>query len=524
MTKHYSSDSTLSEKVLKGVNALADNVASTLGPRGRNVILQKKDRRPVITKDGVTIAKFVDFEDPIENAAAQIIKQASSQTNNDAGDGTTTATVLARAILNQSQKYLAAGASPIELKRGMDKTVAAVVENLKGIARPISSEEDIAHVATIAANGDTVIGKLVATAVDGVGKDGSITVEEARSVETSLDFVEGFRIDAGLLSPQFVTDDRRGASKYENCYVLVTDESIDVVEQILPILEVASRENQPLLIVAENVEGQALAALIMNAIRGTMKVAAIKAPRYGEERRNILEDLAISIGATFVNRGSGLKLKDAGLENLGLVKTVDVTKFDTPFVGGRGDVDEIEKRIDLIKMELEQTENMHEAERLQARITKLASGVAIIRAGGLTEIEMIEKKHRIEDALEAVKSARLEGIVPGGGTALTRASQNIVVELENEDQELGKRIILEAIKEPIKQMASNAGLSPDLALNTVLQQDDNKGINFASNSLEVVDMYEEGIIDPVRVARVALQNATSAASTLITTNYAIIEV
>jgi len=522
MTKKYCDNTDLQERILVGVNKLADNVASTLGPKGRNVVLQEKGKRPIITKDGVTIARFVELEDAFENVGAQVIKQASEETNNDAGDGTTTATVLARAILNQSQKYLKAGVSPVELKRGMDKAVSRIVENIESMARPISSEEDIAHVATLAANNDEAIGMLVATAVDRVGKDGSITVEEARSIETSLDFVEGFRIDAGYLSPQFITDERRGAVRYEDCYVLVTDESIEAVEHILPTLELVARENRPLLIVAENIEGQALAALIMNALRGTMRVVAIKAPYYGEERRNILNDLAISIGATFMTRAATRKLKEVKLQDLGMVSSVDITKIDTTLVGGQGDVDEVERRIEALKVEVAQTENLHEAERLQDRITRLASGVAIIRAGGLSEVEMIEKKHRIEDALEAVRSAQLEGIVCGGGVTLVRASENLVVETPNDEQALGVKIVLEAVKEPIKQMASNAGLSPDVTLDKVLNQKGDVGVNFYDS--QVTNLVEAGVIDPAKVTKTALQNAASVASTLITTNFAIIEI
>ena len=359
-------------------------------------------------------------------------------------------------------------------------------------------------------------------AVDRVGKDGSITVEEARSVDTSIDFVEGFRVESGYISPQFINQERRGAAKYEDCYVLITDESVEAVEQILPTLELVSRENRPLLIVAENVEGQALAALIMNALRGTMRVAAIKAPLYGEERRSTLKDLATSIGATMVNRTSGVTLGDVKLEHLGVVSTVDITKNTTTFIGGKGDVEEVERRIDNLKVELEQTENMHEAQRIQDRITRLASGVAIIRAGGLTEVEMIEKKHRIEDALEAVRSAQQEGIVPGGGVTLLRASRGIHVDVANDDQGLGVKIILEAVKDPVKQMANNAGLSPDVIIEKVLAEKGSMGMNFYSG--EIVDLFEEGVIDPAKVTRTALQNAVSVASTLITTNYAIIEV
>jgi len=522
MSKTYCSDSSLHEGILRGVNTLADNVASTLGPRGRNVILHKKGSRPIITKDGVTIAKFVDLDDPFENAAVQVIKQASSQTNSVAGDGTTTATVLARAILQQAQRYLKAGASPVELKRGIDKGVAKIVENIEDASRPIMSEEDIAHVATISANGDKTIGELIATAIDRVGKDGSITVEEARSVETSLDLVEGFRIDSGYLSPQFINDERRGAAKYDDAFILVTDEQIEAVEQILPVLEVVSREGRPLIIIAENVEGQALAALIMNALRGTMKVAAVKAPRYGQERRNILKDLAASIGATFVSKENGAKLRDTKLEDLGRCKSIDITKGITTIIDGKGDTDEIEKRMKALKIELEQTDSVYECERIQERITRLASGIGIIRVGGLTEVEMIEKKHRIEDALEAVTSAQQEGVVPGGGVALLRATRGIQVETENEDQELGVKIVLEAVKAPLRQMAENAGESPDLILSLVQTADDNLGWDFANGKL--VNMVEQGVIDPAKVTRTALQNAASAASTLLTTNYAIVEV
>jgi len=509
--------------VLDGVNLLADNVASTLGPRGRNVILHKKGAPPIITKDGVTIAQFVDLEDPFENAGAQILKQASAQTNADAGDGTTTATVLAREILVYAQRYLVAGHSPVELKKGIDKAVSAIVKSLEKVSVPIMSEDDIAHIATISANGDSSIGKLIATAVDKVGKDGSITIEEARSIETSLDLVEGFRFDSGYLSPQFINDERRGAAKYTEPLILVADKTIELVEDLLPILEVVSRENRPLVIVAENIEGQALAALIMNAIRGTMKIVGVKGPRYGEERRNIMKDLAVSVGASFISKETGLKLKDVKLEHLGVAKTIEVVKNLTTVVGGTGDADEVEDRIDSLKAELEQTESLYECERIQERITRLASGVAIIRVGGATEIEMIEKKHRIEDALEAVRSAQLEGIVPGGGIALLRAAEGLDIELESEEQEVGMKIICEAVKAPIRQMASNAGARPDLILNMVENEAENYGYDF-SRGEAVLDMIDRGIVDPTKVARLALQNAASVSSVLLTTNYAVVEI
>lgn len=521
MSKKYTSNNLLREKVLKGANVLADNVASTLGPRGRNVLLHKPGAKPLITKDGVTVAKFVDLSDPFENAAAQIIKQASAQTNSDAGDGTTTATVLAREVLVQSQKYLAAGVSPVELKRGMDKAVAAIVKNLKEMATPVTSEEDIAHVATISANGDETIGSLISTAIDRVGKDGAISIEDSRSTETVLDLVEGFRFDSGYISNQFITDDRRGVARHDDVLILVTDNNVEFVEDLLPILEVAAREARPLLIVAENIEGQALAALIMNAVRGTMRVVAVKAPRYGQERRNILSDLATSVGATFVSRDSGLRLKDAKLENLGRAKSIEIYKNATTIVDGAGDIDETDKRIETLKAELEQTDSLSECERIQERITRLASGVGIIRVGGSTEVEMVEKKHRIEDALEAVMSAKSEGIVPGGGTALLQAAKNLEVDCDNDDQELGVKILLDVVRAPMKQMALNAGESPDLIVNTVESSEPNFGWNFATG--ELVDMLATGIIDPVKVTRVALQNAVSASSTLLTTNYAIIQ-
>ena len=521
MAKKYDSSSSLQKKILKGVDVLADNVASTLGPRGRNVILHKKGSNPIITKDGVTISKFVDFDDPFENAGAQIIKQVAARTADECGDGTTTSTVLARAILREAQKYIVAGSSPVEIKRGMDKTVSAIVERLEEMSNPISSEEDIKHIATISANGDELIGDLVVTAVDQAGKDGSITIEEARSVETSLDLVEGFRFDSGYVSPQFINDERYGAVKYNEPLLLVTDYNIDSVDQLLPVLEVVARENRPFVIVCENIEGQALAAVIMNALRGTLKVAAVKAPRYGEERRNILKDLALSVGASFVSQESELKLRDVGLSHLGYSKKIEIVKNGTVITGGGGNFEEVEKKIESLKVELEQTDSLYECERIQERITRLASGVAIIRVGGSTEVEMIEKKHRVEDALEAVKSAQMEGIVVGGGTALVRASHDLDLSLDNEDQKIGANIIREAVKFPIKQMAINAGESPDLILSNVLTSDGDLGWDFADNKL--TDLYEAGVIDPVKVTRVALQNAVSAASTLITTNYAIVE-
>jgi chaperonin GroEL len=521
MSRRYESGTNLQQKILKGVNLLADNVASTLGPRGRNVILHHPEQSPVITKDGVTVAKFVKFEDPFENVGAQIIKQAAAQTNEEAGDGTTTSVVLARAILKETQKYLMAGSAPTELKRGMDKAVAAIVKNLKEMATPIMSVDDIAHIARISANNDEILGDLVAKAVDLAGKDGAITVEEARALETSLDVAEGFRFDSGYLATAFITDEKRGLVKYDDALFLITDEKIDSVEDMMPTLEIAAREGRPFVIVAENIEGQALAALIMNAMRGTLRIVAVKAPRYGEERRNILKDLSLSVGATFITRQNNLRLRDVKLTHFGKAKTFECSKAFTTIVGGDGDLAGVEKQIDLLKAELSQTESLHECEKIQERITRLASGIAIIRVGAATEIEMIEKKHRVQDALEAVKSAQLEGIVPGGGVALLRASKNIKVKTTNEDQKLGVQIILEAVKAPLIQMSLNAGRSPDIIVSRVKNKKGTIGFDFVENKL--IDLVEKGIIDPVKVTRCALQNAASVSSTLITTNCAIIE-
>lgn len=529
MSKQYCSETELLTKITAGINTLADNVASTLGPRGRNVILHKPGVMPIVTKDGVTVASFVDLEDPIENAGAQIIKQASSNTNAIAGDGTTTATVLARDIFNTSQKYLSSGVSPTELKKGMDKACQVITDRLTEVATPIENEEDIKHIATISANNDHSIGELISAAVDQAGKDGAITIEEAKSMDTTLEVVEGFRFDSGYFSKSFVTDERRGAVKYDNPFIVVTDQKLETVEEIYPILELVSRDNRPLIFVAEEVEGQALAALIMNATRGTLKVAAIKAPRYGEERRGIMEDLAIATGATFLSRQSGKKLTETKLTDFGTCKNIEVLKNFTTIVGGKGDIELIDERIEFLKESIVQhtdDKDLSEAHRLQDRITRLASGIAIIKVGAPTEVEMVEKKHRIEDALEAVKSAQAEGMVPGGGVALLRALRDrngapITVEVDNEEQRLGVEVVFKALEAPLRQMATNAGESPDLICDLVKNSDGNNGYNF--NKACMVDMISEGVIDPVKVTRTALKNAVSVASTLVTTSYAIVE-
>lgn len=523
--KVYSKESELNQKIVSGVKKLAEAVGISLGPKGRNVIIQQKGKKPFVTKDGVTIASHIDFEDPFENSGAQVLKQVSQRTVEDCGDGTTTSTILAAAILTKSQKYITAGSSPTDIRRGMEKAVEAVVGKLKSMAKPISSVEDIEHIATISANGDRKIGKLIATAVDKAGVDGAISIEEGRAMETKLDIVEGFQFDAGYVSSQFITDERKGSVRYENALILVTDQDIEQVEDMIPVLEIAARDKRPLVIVGESIEGQALAALIMNAVRGTMRVSAIKAPRYGQERKNLLKDLAVSVGATFVSKEQGMLLRDVKLTDLGSAKSVESLKNWSTFVGGKGDYGDIERRIESLKTEISQTDDMDECKRIQDRITRLAAGVAIISVGGVTEVDMIERKHRIEDALSAVKSAQEEGVLAGGGVSLMRAAEEVSDELEgdNQDEQFGIRVILESCYEPIRKIAENCGEKADIIINRIMvEQSGFEGYNFANGTY--CDLKEAGVLDPAKVTRCALQNAVSAASTLLTTNYAIIEV
>lgn len=523
MQKHYKQGSPLNQEIVKGVNILADNVAATLGPRGRTVALFHKEQGvPVLTKDGVTIADFIDLEDPFQNLGAQVIKQAAKQTVETAGDGTTTSTVLARAILTEGQRYLTSGVSPVELQRGINKAVDTLVTELDDLSKPIETVDDIKHIATISANNDSTIGTLISTAVDKAGKDGSVIVEEARSMQTTLDLIEGFRMDSGYLSSQFINNERNGTVDYDNPIILITDEKLETVEQIMPTLTIASRDSRPLLIVAPDVEGQALAALIANAVRGTMKVAAIRAPKYGEERRNILKDLCASVGATFISREAGLSLREVSLNDFGQAKSVNITKGWTTVVGGKGDWEEIDTRIAAVKNEIEQTENLQECERLQERITRLASGVAVVRVGAATEVEMIEKKHRIDDALEAVRSAQEEGIIAGGGVTLLRLSRSLSVDTDNEEQALGAKIVLRACEAPLRTMARNAGESEDLIIEKIINAEDNMCYDFLNR--KIINAFQSGVIDPKKVTRCALQNAASAAGTLLTTSHAIVKI
>ena len=509
-------------KLLNGANKLADAVASTLGPRGQNVILYKRGASPVITKDGVSVARVVELDDDYEQAAVEVLRQAALETEKTSGDGTTTSTVLARAILVAANKHIAAGASSIDVKRGIDLAVDAICERITEMSQPVSSEEEIRHVATVSANGDETIGTLIASAVDAAGKDGAITIEESRSLQTSMDVTEGFQFEGGYVSPQFITDERRGVIDYRDCLVLVTDETLDNVEEMLPILEVVARDGRPFIIVAEEIEGQLLAALIINRMRNSMKIAAVKAARYGEERRTILEDLALVTGATFISKDSGRRLKDVKLEDLGNAKRIEVGKRHTTVADGETDYDEMDKRLTLLKAQLEDTDSLQEAERIQERITRLSSGVAVIRIGGATEIEVTEKKHRVEDALEAVRSAQQEGIVPGGGTALLRAANNLELEPINQDQLLGAQTLVQSCFAPITQILKNADISSDLVVNSLAYDNHEKNTGFNVRTEKFENLIETGVIDPAKTVKCALQNAASAAGTLLTTNCAVL--
>ena len=526
MKKSYDNGNSLNTKITRGVNVLADNVSSTMGPKGRNVILQHVDRYPLITKDGVTVAKFITLDDPFENAGVQVIKQAAIQTNEDAGDGTTTATVLARSLLVEAQKYIAAGASRIDIKRGIDRASKAVVKELQRVARPISSVDDIAFIGTISANNDKEIGELIALAIDRVGKDGAITIEDSRSNETSLSLKEGFRFDSGLVSPQFFTDIKRAMAFHANTLMLVTDTTISNVRDLMPVLELAARDGRPLVIVAEDVQGEALAACIMNAIRHRetgmgMTVSVIKAPRYGEERREILSDLATVTGATFFSRFSGKKIKEAEMTDFGLAARVETSQKFTTIIDGKGNQEEVSTTIESLKAMLKEADTTSESARIQRRISRMASGVAVIHVGGATEVEMGEKKDRIEDALNAVRSAQLGGIVSGGGVALLMASEALNgLEADNSDERMGFDIVRKAVEAPFRQMSKNAGYSADLKINEIRSANESMVCDFRTG--EVVLAKTSGIIDPVKVTVSALTNATSAATTLLMADYAII--
>jgi chaperonin GroEL len=510
------------QKLLNGANKLADAVASTLGPRGQNVILYRRGNSPVITKDGVSVARVVELDDDYEQAAVEVLRQAALETEKSSGDGTTTSTVLARSILQSAQKHITSGASATDIKRGIDVAVDAVVEKVEEMARPVSSEEDILHIAAVSANGDSAVGTLIVEAVAAAGKDGSITIEESRSHKTSLDVVEGFSFGGGFVSPQFITDERKGTVNYQDSLVLVTDATLDTVEDMLPVLEVVARDGRPLTIVAEEIEGQFLAALIINRMRNNMKIVGIKAPFYGEERRGLLEDIALVSGATFISKDSGIRLRDIKLEHLGEVKRIEASKYNTIMSDGATDYEALESKTQMLATQIEETESIHEAEKLQERLSRLSSAIAVIRVGGATEVEVTEKKHRVEDALEAVRSAKEEGIVPGGGTALLRAANLIELEVENEDQLRGIRTLLESCYAPLAQILRNAEISPDIVINSLSYDDHAPTVGFNVRTEKFEDLIESGVIDPAKTVKCALQNAASAAGTLLTTNCAVL--
>lgn len=526
--RKYSNGKDLNEKILSGVNKLADNVASTMGPNGRNVIIRtNKDTTPIITKDGVTVSRAISFEDEFEDAAAQIIKQAAERTNTVAGDGTTSSTVLARALFREAQKYLITDVSPVEIKRGMDIGCEMLVGQLKASAKQIRTLQDIKDIASISANNDKLIGDIIGEAVDLIGKDGAITVKESREPRTTLTTEEGFRIKGGYVSQHFCNDAKFNLVKYEKPYILVVDDTLEGKQQVMKALELVANADKPLVIFSYEVKenSEILAALIANAIRGSLKIAAVKVPGYGEERKNNLEDIAIATGATLLGSLRKKSLEEITLKDFGEADLIEINKNFTTIMSGKCDVEKLSEAVEKLKKDIEIEDDMIICERIQERITRLTSGVAVINVGGTTEIEAIETKHRIEDALEAVKSAQEEGIVPGGGCALLFARKTLLDnELEDEDTEgktIGRNIVFKVCEEPLRQMSLNAGESPDIILSKI-DYEDKKGYNLAKQA--VVDMIEDGVIDPVKVTRVALQNAVSVAGTLITTKYAVVEV
>jgi chaperonin GroEL len=506
----------------RGVDQLANAVKATLGPKGRNVIIDKKFGAPTITKDGVTVAKEIELEDPIENMGAAMVREVASRTSDVAGDGTTTATVLAQAIFREGLKNVTAGANPMDLKRGIDLAVASVTTGLRSISREVEGKKEIAQVGTISANNDSTIGTLIAEAMDKVGKDGVITVEEAKSTETEMEVVEGMQFDRGYLSPYFVTDPESMEAVLENPYILIHDKKISAIKDLLPILEKVSQSGRSLLIISEDLEGEALATLVVNKLRGTLRVAAVKAPGFGDRRKAMLEDIAVLTNATVVSEEKGFKLDNASVSYLGTAKTVTIDKDNTTIVEGAGSSDEIKKRINEIKIQIEKTSSDYDREKLQERLAKLSGGVAVLRIGAATEIEMKEKKARVEDALHATRAAVEEGIVPGGGVAYIRAMKELDnVKVENEDQQIGVNIIRKAIEEPIRQIVTNAGLEASVVLNKIKESNGAFGFNAYNETYE--DLFTAGVIDPTKVSRVALENAASVSGLLLTTEVTICE-
>lgn len=505
----------------RGVSAVADAVKVTLGPKGRNVVLSKKFGSPVITKDGVTVAKEIELKDPYENMGAQLCREVASKTNDVAGDGTTTATVLAQAIMREGMKNVAAGANPIFLKRGIDKAVAAITAEIKKQSSPVETKESIAQVASVSAN-DSEIGKLIADAMDKVGKDGVITVEESKGLTTTVEVVEGMEFDRGYVSPYFVTNAETMEAELEEPYILLFEKKISAINDLLPVLEKIVRTGKPLLIIAEDIEGEALATLVVNRLRGTLQCVAVKAPGFGDRRKAMMEDIAILTGGKFISEDLGIKLENIDLDVLGRAKKVKIGKEKTTIVEGAGSADDIKARVAQIKKQIEETESDYDREKLQERLAKLAGGVAVIKVGAATETELKEKKMRVEDSLNATRAAVEEGIVPGGGTALLNAVSALdSLQLEG-DEAVGARIVKRAVEEPIRQIAINAGLEGSVVVNQV--KNSAPGVGFDAVTEEYVDMIKAGIVDPAKVTRSALENAASIASLLLTTECLIAEI
>ncbi len=513
------------EKLLKGVNALSNAVKVTLGPKGRNVLLDKSFGAPLVTKDGVTVAKEIELEDKLENMGAQMVKEVASKTSDVAGDGTTTATVLAQAIVTEGHRNLAAGANPMDLKRGIEQGVSAATKQLHSISKSVTGSKEIAQVGTISANNDSTIGDIISESMEKVGKDGVITIEEAKSAETSLEVVEGMQFDRGYLSPYFVTDSDRMEVTLEDPYIILVEKKVSNMKDILPAIEQIAKTGNPFLLIAEDIEGEALATLVVNKIRGTLKCAAVKAPGFGDRRKAMLEDLGILTGGQVVSEDMGMKLEDLTLAKLGQAKSVVIDKDNTTVIDGSGDSDGIKSRIGQIRSQIEDTTSDYDREKLQERLAKLAGGVAVINVGAATEIEMKEKKARVEDALHATRAAVEEGIVPGGGVALIRSLDSVtkaVKEIKQSDQKVGAEIVLKALEAPLRQIVANAGLEGALIVDKVKASSTNEG--FDAQSETYVDMIKEGIIDPTKVVRTALENAASVASLLLTTEAGIHEI
>jgi chaperonin GroEL len=507
-------------KMVEGVNILANAVKVTLGPKGRNVVIERSYGGPMVTKDGVTVAKEIELKDPLNNMGAQMVKEVASRTADNAGDGTTTATVLAQAIVKEGMKFVTAGLNPMDLKRGIDRATTAAVDALSAISKPCETSEEIAQVGSISANGDFVIGKMIADAMDKVGKEGVITVEDGKSLQDELDVVEGMQFDRGYLSPYFINNQEKQTVELDQPFVLLFDKKITNIRDLIPVLEGVSKSGKPLLIVAEDVEGEALATLVVNNMRGTVKTCAIKAPGFGDRRKAMLEDLAVLTGGQVVAEELGLTLDKTTIEHLGMAGRVEVSKDNTIIIDGAGDAEKIQARVRSIRVQIEEATNDYDKEKLQERVAKLAGGVAVIRVGAATEVEMKEKKDRIDDALHATKAAVQDGIIPGGGVALVRARQAIQnLKGLNSDQDAGIAIVLRAMEEPLRCIVSNAGESADVVLNAVANGTGNYGYNAATE--QYCDMVQAGVIDPTKVAKTALINAASVAGLLLTTDCAI---